>query len=367
MHDLYYNVLILVALLSFVLIRPSYKYAQVIEVPQNTFNLLIIIFAILCMAYLPVPPEGGADRARYARDIMDASSPTATLPYMGRETLFYAYQFFSAKIMKYQGWFILTATIYVGNYYWAARRLSKDYAFVLLLMMLCYFQFYSYGTNTIRAGLASSFVLLGITFVQRPVVMIALLAIASCIHTSMLIPIAAIACAYYYRNSKVYLLIWIAAILFSYFVGTSFEAYVSDLAQDSRGSKYLMVDASQTRYKVGFRWDFLSYSALPVIVGYYYIFMHGFRSNIYALLYNTYLLANAFWVLVIRANYTDRFAFLSWFMMPVILVYPLVTKQLYRDITVQRRELLLLISIQASFFFLIYLLYGGNFLGFIHL
>lgn len=366
MQDLYYNVLIFVALFSFLLIRPSYRYAQVIEVPQNTFNFLLIIFAVLCMAYLPVPPEGGADRARYARDVMDASSPTATIPYMGRETLFYAYQFFCAKIMNYQGWFILTAAIYVGNYFWAAQRLAKEYAYVLLFMFLCYFQFYSYGTNTIRAGLASSFILLGVSFVNRPIIMIVLMAVGSCIHSSMLIPIAAIGCAYFYRKSRVYLWIWIMAIIFSYLSGANFEAYVSDLAQDSRGAKYLMVDAAHTRYKVGFRWDFLMYSALPVIVGYYYIYTRGFKSKIYALLYNTYLLVNTFWVLVIRANFTDRFAFLSWFLMPVILVYPLITKQFYRDISAQYRELMLIVSIQASFFFLMYMMYGGSILGFLH-
>lgn len=366
MYELYYNVIILVALASFALIRPSYRYAQVIDVPQSGFNYLLVIFTVLCMAFLPVPPIEGADRARYARDIINASSPGATLPYMGRETLFYAYQFFCAKIMNYQGWFILTATIYVGNYYWAARRLAKDYAFVLLLMVLCYFQFHGYGTNTIRAGLASSFVMLGLTFINRPTVMIGLLAIASCIHTSMIIPIAAIACAYYYKNSKVYVWLWIAVILFSYFGGNRFEAYVADLAQDNRGSKYLMMDAANTRYKVGFRWDFLAYSALPVIVGYYYIFTRNFKSRFYNLLYNTYLIANSFWVLVIRANFTDRFAFLSWFLMPVLLVYPLVTKQLYRDVMVQRKELLIMITIQAGFFYLMYVLYGGSVFGIWH-
>jgi hypothetical protein len=37
---------------------------------------------------------------------------------------------------------------------------------------------------------------------------------------------------------------------------------------------------------------------------------------------NTYLLANAVWVLLIHASFSNRFAYLSWFMMPWLLVYP---------------------------------------------
>jgi hypothetical protein len=44
----------------------------------------------------------------------------------------------------------------------------------------------------------------------------------------------------------------------------------------------------------------------------------------YARLVNTYLLANAIWVLLINANFSNRFAYLSWFMMPWVLLYPFV-------------------------------------------
>jgi hypothetical protein len=44
----------------------------------------------------------------------------------------------------------------------------------------------------------------------------------------------------------------------------------------------------------------------------------------YARLVNTYLLTNAVWILVIHANFSNRFAYLSWFMMPWVLVYPFI-------------------------------------------
>jgi hypothetical protein len=44
----------------------------------------------------------------------------------------------------------------------------------------------------------------------------------------------------------------------------------------------------------------------------------------YARLVNTYLCTNAIWVLVIHASFSNRFAYLSWFMMPWVLLYPFV-------------------------------------------
>lgn len=43
-----------------------------------------------------------------------------------------------------------------------------------------------------------------------------------------------------------------------------------------------------------------------------------------------YLLTNTFWILIIRANFSDRFAYLSWFIYSVILLYPLVTRPVVR-------------------------------------
>ena len=35
-----------------------------------------------------------------------------------------------------------------------------------------------------------------------------------------------------------------------------------------------------------------------------------------------YLTANAFWILVIRSSFSNRFAYLSWFLMAIIIFYP---------------------------------------------
>lgn len=44
----------------------------------------------------------------------------------------------------------------------------------------------------------------------------------------------------------------------------------------------------------------------------------------YARLVNTYLLTNGIWVLLIHSVQSNRFSYLSWFMMPWVLLYPFV-------------------------------------------
>ena len=44
-----------------------------------------------------------------------------------------------------------------------------------------------------------------------------------------------------------------------------------------------------------------------------------------------YILVNAFWLLVIRIPYTDRFAYLSWFLIPFILIYPLSLDKVFKN------------------------------------
>ncbi len=70
---------------------------------------------------------------------------------------------------------------------------------------------------------------------------------------------------------------------------------------------------------------------MPVYLGYTVLIKHQVRDNWYRILYSTYCLANAFWVLVIRAAFTNRFAYLSWFMYGIVVAYPLIMMRVWDD------------------------------------
>lgn len=90
-------------------------------------------------------------------------------------------------------------------------------------------------------------------------------------------------------------------------------------------------DAMQHFANTGFRLDFLLYSAVPVIMVWYLTIKRNFNDFTYNIIANTYILANSFWIIVIRAAYTNRFAYLSWFLYPIVIVYPLVRMKVWEN------------------------------------
>ena len=122
----------------------------------------------------------------------------------------------------------------------------------------------------------------------------------------------------------------------SYAVGGRIQSYLANFISigDERFSNYLTGDAmigEVIQMSMTFRWDFLLYSAMGVFVGYYFIFRRNFKDEYYHWIYNTFLVTNAFWVLVIRAAYSNRFAQISWFIMPIVLIYPFLKQRFWQN------------------------------------
>lgn len=355
-HDLFYIILFVSLLFAIVSITPTQIGTKVISVPSQYVLLLIVPIIVFCLAGQPINYTGWEnDRGNYALSIIN-NAHLSHPDFSRGDKLFAIYQFFSSKIMNYVGWFYLTATIYVMNYYVAARRLSGEYAFVLFLMMLCTFQFVGYGSNTIRAGFAASFIMLGISFYQKTWLMLIILALASQIHSSMLLPVFMLLLSLRIKNNKFFLYGWLLSFVLSFTMGHYFEILFQGFVEDRRRSYFN--SAGTEGYKVGFRWDFLIYSTLPIILGYYYIYKLKLRSAFYQFIWRAYLGTNAIWVLVIRANFTDRFAYLSWFMFPILLFYPLLNQQLYRNVNEHYQKLLWLMVGQGVYTIGFYLLKG---------
>jgi hypothetical protein len=130
---------------------------------------------------------------------------------------------------------------------------------------------------------------------------------------------------------------WVACVIVSYFAGFTIQNMLAALPigiGEDRFSEYLTMTEDQMRsdgliVTMSFRWDFIAYSALGVGVGYYFIFKRKFDDEYYHWIYNTYLALNAFWILIIRAAYSNRFAQISWFILPIVLIYPFMRERFW--------------------------------------
>ena len=102
-----------------------------------------------------------------------------------------------------------------------------------------------------------------------------------------------------------------------------------------------------------FRWDFLLYSFSAIAIAYYYIIKRRFKDSFYDTLFGIYAIGNAFWILVIRANFTNRFAYLSWFLLPAIIIYPLLKVKFFEG---QYRIISIMIFLFYLFTYFMYII-----------
>ena len=221
-------------------------------------------------------------------------------------------------------YFYLHSLLYVLGIYVFSKSLDVRQYGVLFLCMLLNFQFVSYGVNTMRAGLAGSTLLMAIAFRDRRIIELTLIFLAITIHKSFALPAICYLIAKRYDKTKLFFFIWLLSIPLSAIGGGYLQNLFSVIFGEEDRVSYLNVSAADTQYKVGFRIDFILFSCAPIVMGYYMIYKRKFKDALYKNLYNMYLLANTFWILVIRANFSDRFAYLSWFIYCPLLIYPLI-------------------------------------------
>ncbi len=239
-----------------------------------------------------------------------------------------------AKIMEAKYFFLLIEIGYIGCNYWACKRLMPNNVYGAFLMSLTAYSFYSYSTNGIRNGLACAIMLVVFSYIlgskKDKIIAVILSFCAYNIHHATALPILMMLISAFilskYKNSlNLTIIFWCFSILLSLTISDVLENFFASLGFDDRLNNYIYNDEWNEQFShLGFRWDFLIYSILPIIWGYYIIVKKKTSDNMYKMLLNTYILCNSFWIMLIRASFSNRFAYLSWFMYPILLAYPLL-------------------------------------------
>ncbi len=316
---------------------------------KEIFGKFILLFVILYLGLRPISAWFG-DMIIYNIEFQDYVNGA---PFdIKKDFIFECMKFFYAKYLNAETFFFTCAFLYVFLLYVAAKKMFKDYWFYAFLMFIVAFTFWAYGTNGIRNGLATSVFIYAISRDKKASIVL-LLIVTYFVHKGMLIPILAFIITNYYSNSKAYLSFWIFAIPLSFVVGGFFETFFLGLGfGDEKLTTYLgsFNQASEgVELVAGFRWDFLLYSASGAFAGWFFIVKKGFQDVLYQRIFNTYLIANGIWILIIRANYSNRFAFLSWFLLGLVIIYPLLKSRIY---TKQHIVIVRIVIIYFSFCYL---------------
>lgn len=229
--------------------------------------------------------------------------------------------------LGYTSFFIFIAAIYFGASYIGIKKLFSTNALAAYLVFLAAFSTFSYGTNGIKAGAAASLFILALGYRENLKVCIPLILLSWGFHHSMIMVVAAFAVTLFVKNPKVYFSLWFFCFLMSAAHITAFAHFFSGFTTE-HGANYLLTEGGNEGTKGGFRIDFIIYSAAPVVVGWYAVFKKNIKlSSLYKNLLNLYLCLNSVWMLCMYAEFTNRIAYLSWFVYPIVLAYPFLQEK----------------------------------------
>ena len=287
---------------------------------------LLLLF-ILSILIATCPYEEG-DRLGYATSYISFSNYYLT-PEEAKDFGWAILNIICGRFLKISitQFFFIIAVIYVSSFYIFARKYIKhQYIGYFILLSVGALGFKNYGINTLRAGLGLALLYYSMYFDKRLLKLI-LLFFAVLIHKSMIIPIGAFLLAGIIQSKKYTYYIWFFCLVIS-IINIDLSGFFEEFGFiDNRIDTY--VDSMSSIggvYNKGFRVDFLIYSTIPMFIEYYYTKRIAFaKEKFYSHVFRAYLIANAVWLLVIRMAYSDRMAYLSWFMIPFITLYPVLT------------------------------------------
>lgn len=353
----YYYVFYMYTALFIVFFTMIHTWALRMDDTKNISFIKVIGFLLLFLLifYIGLRPVSG----KYFTDMRTYANNFNYYAFGGelrteKDLVFQLFMKFCATVLSLHTFFLLCAILYIYPMYRISKTYFKKYWYYSFLLFVVSFSFWSYGVNGIRNGIATSLFLWGLSYQNNKLKMIILFVIASLFHKTLMLPIFAFVVTFFYNKPKFYLICWLTAIPLSIALGSFWESLFASLGfADDRLGAYLVSGEAQ-QGGTSFRFDFLFYSAFAVFAGWYFIFKKQFNDKLYFQLFNTYLIANGFWILVIRASFSNRFAYLSWFMMSIIIIYPLLKERFYKN---QHLVLGRVVLFYFSFTFFMYTIY----------
>lgn len=308
------------AILAFCTVLAMVHTLAALDRPDNRSAVGGLILTVGLVLLIGSRPISGlfVDMTTYASIFERAKS--GALQFSFGDPLFDLFTRISASLVSVEIYFLFCAGLYVIPKALACRIFFRSRWPLALALMATSFSFYAYGVNGIRNGIAASLGLLAIAWPSmRGKLFIGILAVTT--HASLLLTMAAHAIALRHRSVATWIGFWLLSIPISIFAPSSLMMTLASIQGDERASYF---DSAGRMGAGSFRWDFIAYGAVGVVAIAYWKWVRKTVDPEYDRLASTYLIANAFWILINEVAFSNRFAYLSWFLMEVVIVYPLL-------------------------------------------
>ena len=290
--------------------------------PSTDLGMLTFMFFVIVWLLLGLRPIsyafGDMGNYNHSFNIMQSGGVVT-----GSDFLFNWLMKFCVDYLNVNWFFFICFTVYIVPYYVALKRWFQSNWIWPFALMVALFSFYAFGVNGIRNGMAASVFLLGLAY-KGPTRWLLFLA-AFGLHSSLALPIASAILFIKFKNIDHYVYVWLACLVITLAV-PSLGALLSGTGLfDEKLDAYMNADMSQAGMgRSGFRADFLLFGLLPILIGLFYRYKLKFNDPVYNEILAIYIISNAFWLLVIRIPFSNRVAYLSWFLYGLVVAYPLI-------------------------------------------
>lgn len=337
--------------------------------PSQVMAILVTLTIATIVGLRPLARDFG-DTQVYAAGYRYIKSLSEMIPISFKtEWFWHDLEVFCRVVLKLNQheFFLLVSLLYFGGMVVCSIIIARRNLWLSMMFFFTAFQTFTFSTNGIRNGMGTSFVLMAIAIMSEKrkltIIPVLLMFLALGTHRSTMLPTtAAFVSLYIVKDTKYALRFWVISIALSLVVGHAVENFFASLGFDDRMSAYhnaQFQEGNEDKFShTGFRWDFLLYSMFPVIMIWYVTRHRKFNDPQYNMIANIYLFCNAFWIMVIRAAFSNRFAYLSWFLYPVVIFYPLFRMNIWKD--QDRRSALILFAYSGFTFFMFFIYYFGT-------
>ena len=299
------------------------------------FPLALSLIFIFWLGGRPASGLYFGDSANYAMSYSAATSGGAVNVDWHSEWVWGLITFLCKSLgLDVHGFFTVVEAGYILSVLWAVKRFMPTNPMLGMMFVFTSLMFFTFGTNGLRNGLACHMILLGISFFfdNKYVAGALFCMLAFGTHRSTMLPIASMLVGrFVLKDVRLAVYLWLSSIFTSLTAGDAVTNFFASLGFDDRMAAYNTTMYAPSFSHTGFRWDFLLYSSAPIVMAWYVCVKKKIKDDWYRTLCITYCLCNAFWVMVNRAAFSNRFAYLSWFMYPIIIAYPLINLPVWDD------------------------------------
>ena len=330
--SLYQNIYLLIVSLLTIIVNHQYATARGRASVRSSFVVRSsFIVAVAVAVYIGLRPVSGryfVDMTGYNMTYSALLGEPMQFDWSTTNVIFdNLFMFMASKEIPVTLFFLLMSAMNFICTFFACRKIFPRDTMLAFLVFLAAFSTFSYATNGLKAGVAAAWFLLAIAFHDKIFFSILFALISFGFHHSMQLPLVAFFIVMIIRNPHLYFAAWVGSLLVAILHISFFQNLFAEMT-DEQGAGYLSFEMTEKWASViRFRLDFVLYSAVPIIIGYWITIIKKIRSKEYVFILNLYLLTNAVWMLCMYATFTNRIAYLSWFIYPIVLIYPFIKQE----------------------------------------